>query len=293
MVIRIDEGLFLGNAAAAGDPQFLEKRIPVDDSHPRIAVLNASDERQTGRALSVQAREGRTSFIYHQIPFTDLSHNPMEGEKVWQAVKWMYEMSQQCPILVHCRAGVGRSASLIAAYLRLVRYPNNTYDEVIDMINDVVNKEGHQIFPHIDLPETLSEIQDDEQYRRDLALMIGKESYLAIDEPRGEVQSVFFTDEVRSGHTKTIKKGDAIMVLARVEFRGAEPRGVLLHTSLGGYAQEIPMRARGAGIYHAEVIATQVGDNFWLRISTTIRRHDHPNKRKWASPDMHVVVVEQ
>ena len=47
VAIRIDEGLFLGNAAAAANPLFLEERVRGKDLRPAIAIVNAAGERQT------------------------------------------------------------------------------------------------------------------------------------------------------------------------------------------------------------------------------------------------------
>ena len=287
VAIEIEEGLFLGNAAAAANPQFLEERVRGKDDRPQVAVVNASGERQPRPALLGATTQRRTHFVYRQFPFTDFSHNPLDKEELWNAVKWMHEQIRNGAVFVHCHAGIGRSASLVVAYLRLFRQPEKTYDQIVELVKEVVRKEDHNIFPHVGLPETLKEFQEDEQCQKVLAKLLGKKSYGYLAEPAGEVSSISFASGYEVGQTRTILRGEEIVVQARVDYEGAEPQGVFAHTNLNRDSEEILMRQVEGNLYQTEVRATRVGDKFWLTASATTRQFDHPVKRQWIGGDVY------
>jgi protein-tyrosine phosphatase len=133
--------------------------------------------------------------VYRKFPFTDFSHNSMNKELIWEAVMWIHEQIKKGPVLVHCHAGIGRSASLIVAYLRLFHYPDRSYDQVVEMVKEIVRKHGHEIFPHVGLPESLRELQGDETCGKKLAELLGKDSYEYLEEPIGEVRSICLSGE--------------------------------------------------------------------------------------------------
>ena len=156
------------------------------------------------------------------------------------------------------------------------------------MIKEAVRRSNHDIFPHLGLPETLAELQA--ECRSEIAALLGKEAYDYLKEPVGQVKSISFAGGYQMGQTRTVHQGDRILVQAAVEYEGAAPTGVLVHTNLNGSDSEILMRRVAPDIFQAEVEATRQGDNFWLTVSTTLRRYDHPLRRMWIGGDVHFVV---
>jgi dual specificity protein phosphatase-like protein len=287
VAIEIEEGLFLGNAAAAANPHFLEEHVRGKDERTQVAVVNATKERLTRPALLGAITKRRTRFVCKQFPFTDFSDNPIDKGELWNAVRWIHEQINNGPVLVHCHAGIGRSSSLIVAYLRLFRHPEISYDQVVERVKEVVIRKNHNIFPHVGLPETIKEFQEDEQCQKALAKLLGKNSYEYLAEPAGEIKSVSFANGYSVGQTQVLRQGDEIMIQARVAYEGSEPRGVFVHTNLNGENAEILMRRVAGNIYQAKAKATLNGQNFWLTASATVRRFDHPLKRKWIGGNIH------
>ena len=293
LAIEIEAGLFLGNAAAAADAQFLEELTSREKSSSlQVAVVNAAGEREPRPALLGTQTRRRTRFVYQQFPFEDFSHNPMDKEAIWQAVMWIHAQLKKGPVLVHCHAGIGRSASLLVAYLRLLRHPDKSYDQVVAMIKEVVRKQGHDIFPHVGLPEALKELQEDKQRQKELAGLVGRDSYEYLAEPVGEVKSVSFAGGYDVGQTYRLREKERIVVQASVDYTGAEPEGVYVHTNLNGGVKEILMRRAEGNLYQAEVEASVAGDGFWLTVSATTRRYDHSVRRKWIGGDIHYIITE-
>jgi predicted protein tyrosine phosphatase len=173
LLIKIEAALYLGNAAAAAAPLFLNETIgrKKDEETSSIAVLNASEERNPRPALLNDTRES-PAFVYKQFPFKDLPHNPMGKAELWRAVRWIHRQFKDRPVVVHCHAGKGRSASLIIAYLCLFQYPEKSYDQVLAMVTEVVRKAHHYIFPHVGLKETIEEFRESELYQKEIATIV-------------------------------------------------------------------------------------------------------------------------
>ena len=64
---------------------------------------------------------------YYRVDVEDMSKEPLE-EFLEEATDFIYQWtSQNLPVLVHCRAGVSRSASVVLAYM--VRFGNFTLND--------------------------------------------------------------------------------------------------------------------------------------------------------------------
>jgi hypothetical protein len=154
MITQIDAGLFIGNAAAAANPVATEGGHRLLDIHGVTAVLNATPERDPSPALRGSGIE------YIQIPFQDFSHNPMDEGKIWEAVRWIdRHITAGEAVLVHCHAGIGRSGSLVVAYLMLCKYPDKGFDEVVALVNARLEHQRHAIYPHVGLPESVARLR--------------------------------------------------------------------------------------------------------------------------------------
>ncbi|MBH0200783.1 MAG: dual specificity protein phosphatase family protein [Nitrospira sp.] len=67
---------------------------------------------------------------YHRIPFREFAKaDPM---KLREAVQWLESRAGKGRTLVCCRAGMGRSVSVVMAYLCCVE--GRTYDEVLKLV---------------------------------------------------------------------------------------------------------------------------------------------------------------
>jgi len=155
MITEIDPGLFIGNAAAAANPAVpAGARIGLLEGLGIRAVLNAAEERDTSPAL-------RGSWIeYHSIPFTDSISIPLGEEKVREALRWVDErLKAGKPVLVHCHAGIGRSGSLIVAYLSLFVHPEMDRDEIVALVNERLRHKQHRINTHVGLEETIESLR--------------------------------------------------------------------------------------------------------------------------------------
>jgi len=67
---------------------------------------------------------------YHRIPFREFAKaDPL---KLLEAVQWLESRASKGRTLVCCRAGMGRSVSVVMAYLCCVE--GRTYDEVLKLV---------------------------------------------------------------------------------------------------------------------------------------------------------------
>ena len=67
---------------------------------------------------------------YHRIPFREFAK--VDPAKLAEAVQWLEPRAPKGRTLVCCRAGMGRSVSVIMAYLCCVE--GKTYDEVLRLV---------------------------------------------------------------------------------------------------------------------------------------------------------------
>jgi protein-tyrosine phosphatase len=94
----ITDHLAVGNSEDAANPHWLMS-----------AILNVALE------TTVLPPKGRT---YHWIPFTEFAEaDPLQLD---EAVSWLEQHEKDGRLLICCRAGIGRSASVAIAYLCLV-----------------------------------------------------------------------------------------------------------------------------------------------------------------------------
>jgi protein-tyrosine phosphatase len=94
----ITDHLAVGNSDDAANPHWLMS-----------AILNVAAE------TAVLPPKGRT---YHWIPFAEFTEaDPLQLD---EAVSWLEQHKKGSRLLICCRAGIGRSASVAIAYLCLV-----------------------------------------------------------------------------------------------------------------------------------------------------------------------------
>jgi hypothetical protein len=298
MITEIDEGLFLGNAAAAANP-LVEGAggKSILDVNGVKAVLNATDDRDPSPALL------GTGIDYVQVPFQDFSHHPLDEAKLWTAVHWIRERIEQGkPVLVHCHAGIGRSGSVAVAYLLLFKYPEQTYDDVVTMVNGRLAPKRHGIYPHVGLPEAVNRL-------RDAWAATGRVTRSYSTDPAGDVVSIVFDSllldvdgmEIQKpigvGHKVEIHTGSQVRVRVTVYHTGGPPRGVYVYTNLnhdGPAFERLLMRPVPGtpATYEADLIAARPGDDFWLTAFAKPRRYDHDLKTTWLGGDLRVRVTE-
>jgi hypothetical protein len=297
MITEIDDGLFLGNAAAAANPL-----VPgtggkgILEVHGVHAVLNATADRDPSPALL------GTGIDYVQVPFQDFSHHPLDEAQLGTAVHWIRERLENGKrVFVHCHAGIGRSGSLVVAYLLLFRYPDHTYDDVVAMVNDQLRSKRHGIYPHLGLPEAVNRL-------RAAWAATGKATRAYRPDPAGDVVSLAFESllldvggaqrrtSIRVGDKVEIHLGSQVQVQVTVAYTGGPPRGVYLYTNLnhdGPAFERVLMRPvpGTVGLYEAELIAERAGDDFWLTAFAKPRRYDHDLKTTWLGGDVQVRVT--
>ena len=67
---------------------------------------------------------------YHRIPFREFAK--VDPAKLAEAVRWLEPRASKGMTLVCCRAGMGRSVSVVMAYLCCIE--GRTYDEVLKLV---------------------------------------------------------------------------------------------------------------------------------------------------------------
>jgi hypothetical protein len=273
LVLPIERGIYLGNVAAAARPEFLA-------AHDITVVLNAAEERDLRPIYHGHAMR------YRHIPFKDFSHNPMAPERVWDAVRWLYEpLHAGRRALVHCHAGIGRSSSLIVSYLYLLEWPDRDFDAVVDHVRNAATIARHYIAPHKDLADSLVRLR--EKHRTDIARLTGHPVRLA-PEPLGKVLGVSFAGGAQLGDTLRVRPGATLAIAAEVRYQGKEPpRGVFAWTNLALEKGEgvLLRRDPSSGLYKGEVTPRRPG-RFWLTLCATPYRNNHFAERVWAGGDV-------
>mgnify|MGYP001577458118 CR=1 FL=1 len=103
-----------------------------------LAVGNAQDAAQPAKFITVVLNVAAENQIvppdgqaYAWIPFTEYSEaDPIQLD---EAVAWLEQHEKGNRLMVCCRAGMGRSVSVVIAYLCLVK--NMPYQEVVKLVS--------------------------------------------------------------------------------------------------------------------------------------------------------------
>ena len=114
----------------------------------QAAILNVASESR------ITPPPGRH---YHWIPFTEFA--PAEPFQLDEAVSWLEQCGKGSPLLICCRAGIGRSVSVAIAYLCLVG--DMTYEKALMLV--AAQRPGASPIP--DLESTIRFVRDLRQKR--------------------------------------------------------------------------------------------------------------------------------
>ncbi|MFY4728531.1 dual specificity protein phosphatase family protein [Nitrospira sp. BLG_2] len=80
---------------------------------------------------------------YHRVPFREFAKaDPL---KLMEAVQWLEPRAPKGRTLVCCRAGMGRSVSVVMAYLCCIE--GRTYDEVLKLV--IARRPGAMPLPNL------------------------------------------------------------------------------------------------------------------------------------------------
>jgi len=132
-VAEVSPGLYIGNLSAASQPQ---------DFH---ALLNCSSESEVYPPSNI---------LYHKIPLADGANNVISEQHIREAVAWLEQrLDQNAKTLVFCRAGLGRSGSVLISYVYYA-HPNWTFQQALEHIWRVKS----DVYPHKDLQHTLEKV---------------------------------------------------------------------------------------------------------------------------------------
>lgn len=136
--IRVVGNVYIGNYIAASQAT----KLGVD------AVLNMAEE------LALSYPED-AEIAYRKLGTPDGAQNPIADELLQAAVDWIDEQraAGKRKILVNCRAGIGRSGSVMVAYC-FAKHPSWTYVQTVEY---VWGKKPN-IYPHRQLQESLERL---------------------------------------------------------------------------------------------------------------------------------------
>ncbi len=116
-----------------------------------LAVGNAQDAARPARLMTVVlnvAAENKidppTGRTYAWIPFKEFTEpDPLQLD---EAVSWLEKHQSGNRLIVCCRAGMGRSVSVVIAYLCLVK--SMSYGEAVKLVSS--RRPGATPLPHLD-----------------------------------------------------------------------------------------------------------------------------------------------
>jgi len=134
---QICDNVYVGNFIAAshakelGFNAVLNMSVELDDFYPPEAGI-----------------------AYKKLSIADGAHNPISAAIIEEAVKWIDERRREnCKVLVHCRAGIGRSGSIGISYLYYLN-KDWTFKDTLR----AVWKCKPDIYPHRDLDGVLQKL---------------------------------------------------------------------------------------------------------------------------------------
>lgn len=136
--VEILPGIYIGNFIAASQAE----NLGID------AVLNMAEELD----LSLPAAG---AIAYRKLSCRDGARHPIPERHLQAAIAWIDEqraMGKQ-HILVHCRAGIGRSGSIGIAYC-FQRYPHWSYQQALEY----VWSKKPDVYPHTQLQASLEKL---------------------------------------------------------------------------------------------------------------------------------------
>jgi protein-tyrosine phosphatase len=93
-----------------------------------------------------------TEYHYHKVPMADME--PIPAEQLKDAVEWIRHNIGNHRIMVFCNAGVGRSPSVVVAYLCCIR--GYSFGNAVDYV--AVRRPYMSILPN--LKKTIEEIKE-------------------------------------------------------------------------------------------------------------------------------------
>lgn len=133
--IEVYPQVYVGNFIAASQAE----ELGID------AVLNLAEELTLAFPKTAE-------IAYQKIGLYDGAHNVISNDALLEAIKWIDQQQQQGKqkILVHCRAGIGRSGSVGVAYC-FAKSPHLSYEDTLAEIWD----KKPDIYPHSGLQESL------------------------------------------------------------------------------------------------------------------------------------------
>ncbi|WP_166805067.1 dual specificity protein phosphatase family protein [Nitrosococcus wardiae] len=299
MITEIEPYLYIGNAAAAANPKLHPKDAEGLLERQGIrAVLNAAEERDPHPALL------NSGIDYAHFPFQDFSHNPLEEARLWEAVQWMAcHIEKKRSVFVHCHAGIGRSGSLVVAYLLLFGCPQDTFDTIVHRINTKLKLKGHYIYPHVGIPDTINTLRtrlassDPAWESRYPPEAVSKIHAVSIASLRISNAPPLIEEHICTEHPHLVRQGISLTCRVRVDYQSTPPRGVYLLTNLnqdGPSFEKIFMSpTEEKGIFEVTVTPRRAGDEFWLTAYATPRRYDHELTAMWVGQDIRFRVIEQ
>lgn len=139
VAIEVHPNVFVGNfMAACIAPKF-----------GFTAILNVAEELDD----PIETFQSPTPIYYKKIGLVDGTVNPISPEAILSCVRWV-ELRESGKVLIHCRAGLGRSGSIAVAY-KFKKLPMIGYDEVLAQLW----KAKPDVTPHKGLQHTLETIK--------------------------------------------------------------------------------------------------------------------------------------
>ena len=136
--VEVMPGVYVGNFIAASQAESLG----ID------AVLNMAEELNPTFATD-------SAIAYCKLPCQDGARYPIPTAYLQAAVDWIEQQLAQGKrrILVHCRAGIGRSGSVGVAYC-FYKHPHWSYTQALEYVWE----RKPDVYPHSQLPESLARL---------------------------------------------------------------------------------------------------------------------------------------